>query len=240
LQFVVWTIVGVVTFVRLVFLSDPAAIDDLPKIPDNFLQLMAISSAGYLGGKLARKSGPTLSAVSATLTADGLELTLTGSGLSQAATFSIAGKLVPPANIVGDKTALPEIVQPDPTSSEQGFARVLKFTIPIPDPSWLGKDIPLTITNLDGQKAIWRYDTFVESAALDSAMGTLTIQGGPFDANTTVTCAVRTGAAAAPTGLGITADTITGKVAGLNRGDSVTVTVTNATGDKATLKITAA
>jgi hypothetical protein len=244
LQFVVWTIVGVVTFVRLVFLSDPATVDDLPKIPDNFLQLMAISSAGYLGGKLARKAGPTLSAVSATLTTDGLALTLTGSGLSQAATFSIAGKLVPPGNIAGkDKDSkdikLPEIVQPDPTNSEQGFARVLKFTISTPDPAWLGKDIPLTITNLDGQKAVWNYNTIgIDSATLDSAKGTLTIQGGPFDATTTVAWAPGKGAAATPIGLNITADTITGSVTGVNKGDPVTVTVTNAAGDTATLTIT--
>ena len=89
LQFVVWTIVGVVTFVRLVFLSDPATIDGLPQIPTGFLQLMGISSAGYLGGKLARKAGPTITAVSATADADVLTLDLKGVGLSQDATFTI-------------------------------------------------------------------------------------------------------------------------------------------------------
>ena len=34
--FVVWTILGVAAFVRLVFLSDPATIDDLPKVPTVF------------------------------------------------------------------------------------------------------------------------------------------------------------------------------------------------------------
>ena len=64
LQFVVWTVVGIFTFLTIVFKSDPLAVQDLPRIPDGFLQLMGISSAGYLAGKLARKPGPVIKALS--------------------------------------------------------------------------------------------------------------------------------------------------------------------------------
>ncbi|MCX6633213.1 MAG: hypothetical protein NTW28_36925 [Candidatus Solibacter sp.] len=114
LQFVVWTIVGVVTFVRLVFLSDPASIDALPEIPDRFMQLMGISSAGYIGGKLARKAGPTITDVSAVGNASALTVDIKGSGLSQNANFSIGDDVVPPSQIQGGRasdTNLPEIVQ---------------------------------------------------------------------------------------------------------------------------------
>jgi hypothetical protein len=66
LQFVVWTVVGIFTFLTIVFKSNPMTVTDLPRIPDGFLQLMGISSAGYLAGKLARKAGPVIKAVSVT------------------------------------------------------------------------------------------------------------------------------------------------------------------------------
>jgi hypothetical protein len=156
LQFVVWTIVGVVTFVRLVFLSDPATIDGLPQIPDGFLQLMGISSAGYIGGKLARKAGPTITAVTAVGNADELKLDIKGVGLSQNANFSIGDDVVPPAQIQGDKN-LPEIVQKDDTNSEQGFATLLRLNIVSPKPAWLGADAKVTVTNPDRQAAAAKY-----------------------------------------------------------------------------------
>lgn len=61
LQFVVWTVAGIFTFLTIVFKSDPLTLSDLPTIPDGFMQLMGISSAGYLAGKLARKQGPVIS-----------------------------------------------------------------------------------------------------------------------------------------------------------------------------------
>lgn len=156
LQFVVWTIVGVVTFVRLVLLSDPATINGLPEIPTGFLQLMGISSAGYLGGKLARKAGPTISAVTASGDANLLTLQVKGIGLSQNATFSIGADDVPLEKIQGDKH-LPEILQKDDTNNEAGIARLLKLVIAKPAPAWLGANVALTITNPDQQEAVTHY-----------------------------------------------------------------------------------
>jgi hypothetical protein len=156
LQFVVWTIVGVVTFVRLVLLSDPATIDGLPEIPTRFLQLMGISSAGYLGGKLARKAGPVIEDVLAMGNSSILTLNIKGVGLSQNATFSIGDDDVPPAQIQGDKN-LPSIIQPDNTNNEPGFAKLLRLTIANPKKEWLADHARLTITNPDQQGAVKPY-----------------------------------------------------------------------------------
>jgi hypothetical protein len=165
LQFVVWTIVGVVTFVRLVLLSDPATIDGLPQIPDGFLQLMGISSAGYLGGKLARKAGPTITSAIATGNQESLTLELKGAGLSQNGSFSIGDDLVPMSQIQGDKTLdsdnkprhLPEIVLKDDTNNEQGFAKVLRLTILKPKDAWLAPKMTIKIANPDRQEAAAPY-----------------------------------------------------------------------------------
>lgn len=65
-QMLVWTIVGVLGFCAATFYVAPWDIQDLPKIGDSLMLLMGISSAGYLGGKLARKPGPVLSEIALT------------------------------------------------------------------------------------------------------------------------------------------------------------------------------
>jgi len=90
LQFVVWTVAGVFTFLTIVFKSDPLTVSDLPKIPDGFMQLMGISSAGYLAGKLARKPGPVISVVSVANVAPAGGLP---SNYAPPASSSAAGKL---------------------------------------------------------------------------------------------------------------------------------------------------
>jgi hypothetical protein len=64
-QFLVWTLIGIGSFMMIVFLSPPISIQDLPPVPDGFLQLMGISAAGYVGGKLVRKAGPKIDSVDA-------------------------------------------------------------------------------------------------------------------------------------------------------------------------------
>lgn len=60
LQFFVWTILGVVGFVGATLNQDPATVTHPPKIPENFLPLMGVSSLGYLAGKVVRKPGPII------------------------------------------------------------------------------------------------------------------------------------------------------------------------------------
>jgi hypothetical protein len=59
-QFFLWTILGVVGFVVTTLLQDPSSVQELPKVPDNFVTLMGASSFGYLAGKVTRKAGPVI------------------------------------------------------------------------------------------------------------------------------------------------------------------------------------
>ncbi len=64
LQMFLWTILGVGAFIYAVMQLAPGTITELPAVPDRLLVLMGISSAGYLGGKMARKPGPVINEIS--------------------------------------------------------------------------------------------------------------------------------------------------------------------------------
>jgi len=63
-QFFIWTIVGIIGFIALLIFADPSTLSDMPKLPENFLTIMGISSAAYLGGKAVRKAGPVVKSFS--------------------------------------------------------------------------------------------------------------------------------------------------------------------------------
>lgn len=63
-QMLLWTIFGVGTFLYMIPQLGPGTITDLPAVPETLLYLMGLSSAGYLGGKLARKAGPVITEIS--------------------------------------------------------------------------------------------------------------------------------------------------------------------------------
>lgn len=65
-QFFVWTIIGVAVFCISVVKYSPDVIQALDPVPDGLLMMMGVSSAGYLGGKLARKPGPVINEISVT------------------------------------------------------------------------------------------------------------------------------------------------------------------------------
>jgi hypothetical protein len=65
-QMLVWTVFGVVAFCLAVIRYGPGTINSLDSVPDGMLYLMGLSSAGYLGGKLARKPGPVINEISIT------------------------------------------------------------------------------------------------------------------------------------------------------------------------------
>lgn len=195
LQFAAWTVVGVLTFLTIVFKTDPRHINDLPAIPSGFLEIMGISAVGYIGGKLARKAGPTLDAIAIssdkpTLASPGkpnyLRFQLTGSGLAQSASFSVDGELIFPDTIRGkdDNTKLPEILEQDPTNPN--FARMLWFQVTQPRDSWFGGTAKhnFTITNPDGQRATQTFQIFkVSDVKITSANQTLAITGEFLDKN---------------------------------------------------------
>jgi len=64
LQMLLWTLFGAGAFIITTLGQPPAIIQDLPTVPDHLLYMMGLSSAGYLGGKLARKAGPVVDEIS--------------------------------------------------------------------------------------------------------------------------------------------------------------------------------
>lgn len=186
LQFAVWTIIGIATFLGIIFQSDPSNINDLPSIPSGFMQLMGISAAGYLAGKLARQAGPTLTGIAPySGTPTGITFQLTGSALSKAASFSIDDKPIFADQIIGrDGKAAPEIVAQDPTISDSSFARVLRFSVLNPPKEWFGGPRKFTITNPDAQRAVINYQIFwIEKITISSTTHTLTLTGACLDGN---------------------------------------------------------
>jgi hypothetical protein len=158
-QFLVWTVVGVVTFLVLVALRDPGTIADLPAVPQGFLLLMGVSSAGYLGGKIARKPGPKITEIKVTPTPAAapapatLKLEVTGEHLSRNAKVLIGTTEMGSADYHGANGAPVVTGGPDPDfgtlltvtlKNEQGGA--LRWTA--------GQQHQLTIVNADGQRAV--------------------------------------------------------------------------------------
>lgn len=165
-QFFLWTLLGAGVFLALTFLRDPGTIaaTDLPTVPSGFLQLMGISAAGYLGGKLARKPGPVIDQIQVSRTAPLiLTLTLTGRCLSTEAMFRIRsiqdGKVTTPedlpANLLTVTGKEPEEPGMDPT-----FVKKLEVQIRIPNPSpaWASGKAELTLINPDGQLATQTFE----------------------------------------------------------------------------------
>jgi energy-converting hydrogenase Eha subunit F len=150
-QFFLWTLLGAAVFLFLVLLMDPGTIKDLPQVPSGFLELMGVSSLGYLGGKLVRKPGPVLDEILAKF--GSLELTLKGRNLSKDASFLIEGDEVSSDNIEGKMTLVPDDEHPSTNMGKE-----LRFKIKEPKPEWLHDNSKLTIINPDGQKAVWTYE----------------------------------------------------------------------------------
>jgi hypothetical protein len=150
-QFFVWTILGAAVFVFLVFLSDPGTIKDLPQVPSGFLELMGVSSAGYLGGKVARRAGPVIDEIIAKFST--LELTLKGRNLSKDASFRIGDDEISSDLIENLKPAIVEVDD----QGEPNTAKLLKLKITTPKPDWLKDNAALTIVNPDGQKSVLKY-----------------------------------------------------------------------------------
>ena len=186
-QFFVWTIIGALAFFWLVFNQDPLTITALPKIPDGFLQLMGISSLGYLAGKLARSPGPVVDDVVATLTdPKTLLMTLRGRILSKNATFKITYKGAVENNAPNAwgesplKGIDPQILERDDQAVDT--AKKLQITIPNYDVRWLQGESKLVISNPDGQSASWPFAGPPEIKTIaanggDSKPFTLTLEG---------------------------------------------------------------
>ena len=103
-QFSLWTLLGVAGFVSATLAQDPAAVTELPKVPDSFLPLMGVSALGYLAGKVARKPGPVVKQLdppppysAATPLTNGIRIV--GENLSPRAQVRVNGELIPAGGV---------------------------------------------------------------------------------------------------------------------------------------------
>lgn len=186
LQFLVWTLLGVATFVLLILASDPAVVATLPAIPTEFLTLMGISSAGYLGGRLVRKGGPVVDDIVAK--ASSLTLELHGRYLSKNASFQVDGEDVKADQIKAgtDGERGPEVIASDEQAQDPTMAKVLKVSIATPKANWMTRKTNpadpkrkhmLTIINPDGQKADWPFSLSGPTAIISAKDGSRTLEG---------------------------------------------------------------
>ena len=153
-QFLVWTILGVLAYLFVVLWQSPEQIKDLPQIPSGFLQLMGISSAGYLGGKLARQPGPFINSIEASINHENsLVLTIQGSNLCSNATFKLnKGGQIPPSSIT------PKIKTSEENASDASLAKVLEIVITNPELVWYENGNILTIYNSDTQYSEQKFE----------------------------------------------------------------------------------
>jgi len=155
-QFFVWTLVGCLGFLGILLNSDPAGLTDLPKIPDNFLYLMGISSAGYLGGKVVRKPGPVISLLSITAVTPAvappqaapavITIDLKGDNLASDATIDVDGQTLRKDQYSINPT------KPQPQAPDPSFCNELAVTLHDAT-NYLEGVHTLTLTNSDGQGA---------------------------------------------------------------------------------------
>lgn len=187
IQLLVWTIVGAVSFILLVVLRKPENINDLPNVPQGFLELMGVSAAGYLGGKLTRKPGPIIDSIECNATTEGnvttesivpsasnvtvnsktkpkvLELIIYGHNLSDEAHFLIESEEVESEYIAEKSPWVKEKENDKP--EDKHLAKTLSLKFIKTKPEWMEGEKELIIINQDGQKAAWKFKVTPEVAA---------------------------------------------------------------------------
>jgi hypothetical protein len=157
-QFLVWTVVGAAAFLFLIVWPDPGQLQDLPKIPTEFLSLMGISSFGYLGGKLARKPGPVITRIDAK---DGNPVVdIIGRNLSVNSTIHIDGKEIRVDRADADP-GVPTPTKPPPLSAA---------TFPLPGAAATGAALAAAAPEKDATIRIVRRDDGSQDDTLGSQL----------------------------------------------------------------------
>jgi len=160
-QQLLWTLLGAPLFVLLAYRMDPATVNDAQNVPDHFLQLMGVSSAGYVGGKVARGPGPKILDMSASLSGapqQMLRLVVRGSDIqTKGASYFLTDLSVPGAQPM----ALPTELDPTSKVDSAGIATELDISLPAPllapppAGSLWGKRF--TVRTADGERAEWQF-----------------------------------------------------------------------------------
>jgi hypothetical protein len=150
-QFVVWTVLGALSFLFFVFAIEPALIQKLPSIPEGFLYLMGISSAGYLGGKMTRAAGPVITTATGVIGGGNLTVKVDGRNLSPTGKLAIEG-------VVMTVPATPGTLEDD-----RRFAKDLTFVVPLANadpkvPQAAKAGVLIGVINDDAQRAEKKID----------------------------------------------------------------------------------
>lgn len=160
-QQLLWTLLGAPMFVILAYHTDPAVIDNIQEVPSYFLQLMGVSSAGYVGGMIARGPGPKVTGVTPSFDAGPppfLTLVVTGSDIqTQGASYYLTNLAV--ANSA--PVQLPQNLGPMSKVDSSGIATELDLVIPAPLISRPAAGAPwkfkFTVHAADGEMAEWSF-----------------------------------------------------------------------------------
>jgi hypothetical protein len=146
-QFFVWTLIGCLGFIMLIFMQDPAKVDGFPSFPSGLLYVMGISAAGYLGGKTVRGAGPILKQVQVGLHKDSngvdtvdLDVTIKGDNLDKTGKFRIDG---------ASQAVIGSVNGTDQPQGAPGYCAQLDFTLS-QGAGFAKGDHTLEITNRDG------------------------------------------------------------------------------------------
>jgi len=157
LQFLLWNLVGGAAYLLYTFAISPETIQELPTIPNTFLQIMGVSSAGYVTGKIARGPGPVIKAVTGSIDGN-LRLIVQGTSLStKGSSFFLANLPAPGTDVQVQPTILRGVNQSEIDAS--GMATKLMMDVPPTAGLTLerGHDYRLTIVNPDGEKSAWKF-----------------------------------------------------------------------------------
>lgn len=184
-QFFVWTLVGAFGFLALLLVRDPSGILELPKIPDNFLYLMGISSVGYLAGKVVRKPGPVIrklfvSNVTPPSSPATMTIELEGENLSKDAIVKVDDK-----QLRKDEYDL-VLKKAEDQAPDSSFCSELTLLLKNAN-DYLEGEHTLTLTNTDGQAASASFPVdclkieSVEQVAQGDKPVSVTVKGENFE-----------------------------------------------------------
>jgi hypothetical protein len=162
-QFLIWTIIAIISYIVVTIYTSPATISSLPIIPPELLALSGISAAGYLGGKIARGPGPQIKTLSAKLPAVGesaLTIDFSGSAIATKGSAFFVADITGTPQGATDIPIQPLIEPGSAVDSSTGLATHLILTVPQPAGIvWAGSETyRFTVINPDGERASWEFN----------------------------------------------------------------------------------
>jgi hypothetical protein len=161
-QQLLWTLIAAPAFVVFAYMSDPVTLHGIAEVPTYFLQLMGISSAGFVAGKVARGPGPKISSVAAaTVSGPPPYMTLSVRG-SDMQTVGITFTLRDLTDSAAEYMPLPAVVLPSSViDSASKIATQLDLSLPAVGlrqaPSGGKWGYGLSVIASDGERADWEF-----------------------------------------------------------------------------------